>query len=97
MKTNYILLIFLVSVTFSNAQDNSKAKKIESTNIVSQNNEDVSLTTYNAESVIIVNDIETTDSSLARTNSDIRIYLNLIRKVENINLLFPKLNIKVKA
>lgn len=97
MKTIYILVIFLVSFSYSNAQDNSGAKKIESNVIVSENIEDISLTANSSDSELTVKEVKTTESSLVRTNSDIRIYLNRVRNVENIDLLFPKLNIRLKA
>ncbi len=98
MKTNYyILLILLLSFSFANAQSSVEGKKIETIVIVSQNNEDASLTINDSETVSTVKEGETTEATLARTESDIRIYLNRLRSVENIDLLFPKINKTVKA
>ncbi|WP_100616111.1 hypothetical protein [Confluentibacter citreus] len=97
MKTNYILLILLLSFSFASAQDNLEAKKIESTVIVSQNNDEVSLNVNDSETVSTIKDDVTTEATLVRTDSDIKVYLNRIRNVENIDLLFPKINKTVKA
>ncbi|MGE5944932.1 MAG: hypothetical protein ACM31G_11400 [Flavobacteriales bacterium] len=96
MKTNYILLILLLSFSFASAQENVEAKKIETTVIVSQNNEDVTINATASKTVSTVNEDVTTEATIART-SDIKIYLNRLRNVENIDLLFPKLNKTVKA
>ncbi|PKQ44301.1 hypothetical protein [Confluentibacter flavum] len=97
MKTNYILLILLLSFSFASAQDNVEAKKIESTVMVSQNNEEVSLNANDSETVSTIKEDVTTEATLVRSNSDIRIYLNRLRNVENIDLLFPKINKTVKV
>lgn len=96
MKTNYILLILLLSFSFASAQDNVEAKKIESTVMVSQNNEDVTLNVTTTETVSTIKEDVTTEATIAR-NSDIKIYLNHLRNVENIDLLFPKINKTVKV
>lgn len=89
MKTNfYIFLILLLSFSVANAQESSTAV-INNVN-VSVITKAVS-TTQNNETT--VNEIKKVNSNevIAR-DSDIRIYLNQIRNVQNINLLFPKFN-----
>ncbi|WP_111309525.1 hypothetical protein [Confluentibacter sediminis] len=98
MKTNYyILLILLLSFSFAHAQSSVEGKKIEAAVIVSHNDEATSLTINASETVSTVKKGETTEATLVRTESDIRIYLNRLRSVENIDLLFPKINRTVKA
>jgi len=97
MKTNlYILLILLLSFSVANAQKSSTEVKVITVNEINVNNpvseitEEVS-TTENNETTINENEDSNTVEVIAR-NSDIKIYLNQIRKVQNINLLFPKFN-----
>ena len=88
MKTNfYILLILLLSFSVANAQESSTEVKVITVNEIT---EEVS-TTENNETTINENEDSNTVEVIAR-NSDIKIYLNQIRKVQNINLLFPKFN-----
>jgi hypothetical protein len=104
MKTNfYILLILLLTFSFGNAQ--SQNSSIETNNVisVSEMNDEVS-TTINTVSVEnqkedLLIDSADLKESIARTNSDIRIYLNRVneKKVDNIKLLFPKINKITKA
>jgi len=96
MKTYCTLLIVLLSFSFVNAQDNIEVKTIESNVVVSQNNEAVSLSVNDSETVLTNKENDTNEIIVAR-NSDIRNYLNLVRNVENIDLLFPKINKTVKA
>ncbi|WP_298236773.1 hypothetical protein [uncultured Algibacter sp.] len=90
MKTNfYLLLILLLSFSVANAQSTTPSNKAEVKNTVSEtenvNNNDVEI-------------IETLELKevIART-SDIRSFLNRERKVENIKLVFPKINNARKA
>lgn len=104
MKTNfYILLILLLTFSFGNAQ--SENVSIENNVIsVSETNEDVSiaidtlsLSVENKKEEVLLIDATELKENIARTNSDIRIYLNRKRKVNNIKLLFPKINKVTKA
>jgi len=96
MKTIYILLILLLTFSFASAQENVEAKKIDSTVMVSQNNEEVTLNVTTNETVSTIKEDVTIEATIART-SDIKIYLNQLRNAENIDLLFPKLNKTFKA
>jgi len=103
MKTNlYILLIFLLAFSFGNAQSASEVVKVEINNTVSVSQVDKQVTvetstnTVNENEVILINASEVKES-IARSSSDIKIYFNRIRNVDNLNLLFPKMNKAVKA
>jgi hypothetical protein len=91
MKLNiYILLILLLSFSVANAQESS-SKVINNINIsVSEITNEVS-TAQNNETTLIENKELNTNQVIAR-DSDIRIYLNQKRNVQNINLLFPEFN-----
>ena len=52
-------------------------------------------TVNNNETILI--DASEVKESIARSNSDIRLYFNRLRNVDNLNLLFPKINKEVKA
>ncbi|MEC3907614.1 hypothetical protein VOI54_11335 [Tamlana sp. 2201CG12-4] len=105
MKTNfYILLVLLLSFSFGNAQSTELTVEVETTKTVSVSNEDDNMTVTVAteantvkenESLLI--DTAKLKETLARTNSDIRIYLNRKRKAGNISFVFPKINKAVKA
>jgi hypothetical protein len=105
MKTNfYILLILLLSFSFVNAQSTTKAIKVETNNIVivSQEEKQVVTTVENTtdtvnENEVILIDASQVKESIARSNSDIRLYFNRLRNVDNLNILFPKANKAVKA
>ncbi|GAA3598898.1 hypothetical protein Q4Q39_18460 [Flavivirga amylovorans] len=102
MKTNtYILLTLLLSFSFGIAQ--SDVNKIEENKVisVSVNGEEVTTVKDNAVKTVKENETVLIDAkelreSIART-SDIRLYLNRVRKVQNIKMLFPKINKPVKA
>lgn len=95
MKTNfYILLVLLLSFSLGNAQSNSEVVNREITNTVSVSNDDDNKVKENDSLLINVNELK---GSIARTNSDIRIYLNRERKAGNISFVFPKINKAVKA
>jgi len=96
MKTNiYILLILLFSFSFSNAQVEATKVKTENTIAVSDSNGDLSAIINSVtnpvkkEVTVLSTNVTTT---LVRSNSDIRVYLNRLRKVDNIRWLFPKIN-----
>ncbi|WP_034040968.1 hypothetical protein [Wocania ichthyoenteri] len=97
MKTNiYILLILLLSFSFASAQDNVVKVETENTITVSDNDEDVTVTIKSDNNVVNKEETKTNTvevkENVAKTNSDIRVYLNRVRKVENIKWLFPKIN-----
>ncbi|MFH6768325.1 hypothetical protein V8G56_06225 [Gaetbulibacter aquiaggeris] len=91
MKLNfYILLILLLSFSVANAQESS-TELINNVNIsVSEIIIEVSTTQTNETTVNENKELNTNDV-IAR-DSDIRIYLNQKRNVQNINLLFPEFN-----
>ena len=91
MKLNfYILLILLFSFSVANAQESS-IEIINNVNIsISEITTEVSTTQTN-ETTVNENKELNTNEVIAR-DSDIRIYLNQKRNVQNINLLFPEFN-----
>lgn len=98
MKTIYTLLIFLLTVTFANAQSNEVNVDALTNNTVSVSeiNDDITtnVNTTNEvnENEVLLMDANEVKESVARSASDIRIYLNRERNVDNISLLFPNLN-----
>lgn len=105
MKINYfILLTLLLSFSFGNAQSETTSIEVENNSVisVSKMNNEVA-TTFNSilnivnekEDVLI--DANSLKETVARTNSDIRTYLNRERKVDNIKMLFPEINKVIKA
>lgn len=95
MKTNfYILIIFLLAFSFGNAQSATEIVKVEIINTVSVS-EDVKEVTVENE-IILINASEVKEA-IARSNSDIKLYFNRLRNVDNLNLLFPTKNKANKA
>lgn len=94
MKTNfYILLILLLSFSVANAQEDSKEVKVVTVNEITVNNS----VSENANEVSTSLNNESQSVEVIAGNSDIRIYLNQIRNVQNIHLLFPKFKIEELA
>ncbi|AUP81072.1 hypothetical protein [Flavivirga eckloniae] len=102
MKTNfYILLILLLSFSYGDAQGRTEIEENGANKVVVTNvNDNVTIVTdYNpvkTENKALLIDEDELKESIART-SDIRQYLNHVRNVQNIKLLFPKINKAVKA
>lgn len=105
MKTNfYILLILLLTFSFGNAQSENRSVEVKTNSVISASeiNDEVSVTVdalsvENKKEEVLLIDATELKENIARTNSDIRIYLNRKRKVNNIKLLFPKINKVTKA
>lgn len=90
MKTNfYIIIFFLLSFSYANAQEKATALKVVSVNELHVNT--VSLTIQDLIESVKNENTESNDKVIARGASDIRILLNRDRNLENINLLFPKI------
>ena len=101
MKTNfYIVLTFLLAFSFGNAQSTTEPVKVETntTVSVSENNKQLTVetTTTNATEVILI-DASEIKETIARGTSDIKLYFNRLRNVDNLNLLFHKINKAVKS
>lgn len=97
MKTNYyILFILLLSFSFANAQSTETVNNEETKTVVSVSDDNVvavdSLSTKVIKSDDLIIDAAKLKETIARSSSDIRIYLNRLRNVDNIKLVFPKLN-----
>ena len=101
MKTVYSLLILLLTFSIGNAQ-NTSSVEIESNKTISVSIEDDKATSTVEVITVKENDsllIDATElkKSVARSSSDIRIYLNRKRNAGNISFVFPKINKAVKA
>lgn len=82
MKTNfYILFFFLISFSALSAQNKVKNDK-----------ETIKVTVSEAKEATVIIDTVKIKEAIAKSSSDIRIFLNRERKVENIKLVFPKIN-----
>ena len=99
MKTNtYILLTLLLSFSLGVAQSDTNEVEANKVIAVSVNGGEATVAKDNTEKEndTLLIDAKELRESIART-SDIRLYLNRVRNVENIRLLFPKINKPVKA
>ncbi|MCH4551021.1 MULTISPECIES: hypothetical protein [Aestuariibaculum] len=94
MKTNiYILIVFLFSVSFVGAQNTN-----ETSNVSNGNKEVVTPSVDNTnESEVLFIDASEIREAVAKSTSDIRKYFNKTRNVDNLSLLFPKMNKAEKA
>ena len=103
MKTNfYILLTLLLTFTIGNAQSTSEVVAIETNKTISVSAEAEIATVITEVNTIKENDSLLIDASklnetIARSSSDIRVYLNRKRKVSNINLVFKGINKATRA
>ena len=100
-KRIYILLVLVLSFAFSNAQSTAVEVTVETTKTVSvseDNDTVVANDTLNTakEEVLLISE-EELRATIARTASDIRTYFNKERNVDNIKLIFPKMNKAKKA
>lgn len=101
-KRIYILLVLVLSFAFGNAQSTNVEVNVETvkTVTVSEDNDTtvVAKDTLNntKEEVLLISE-EELRASIAGTASDIRTYFNRERNVDNIKLLFPKMNKAKKA
>ncbi len=93
MKTIYTLLILLLSFSVANAQAKNTEVKVVTVNELNVNTVSSKITIEFSNNIKKTETtvIENTNEVIARTNSDIRLYLNRVRNVQNINLLFPKI------
>ncbi|APY11962.1 hypothetical protein BWZ22_12305 [Seonamhaeicola sp. S2-3] len=102
MKTRfYILLVLVLSFSFTEAQNTTEVsvETIKTVSVSQDNNDEVVVNdTLNTtkEGVLLISEDELRES-IARTASDIRTYFNKMRNVDNIKLLFPKMNKAKKA
>jgi division protein CdvB (Snf7/Vps24/ESCRT-III family) len=104
MKTIYTLLILLLSFTVANAQEQTSELKVVTVNELNVNTISSEITIefsnniQEAQTNVIENkESNTTNEVIARSSSDIKIYLNRVRNVQNINLLFPKIYKEIVA
>ncbi|GAA4281261.1 hypothetical protein [Gaetbulibacter aestuarii] len=87
----YIALILILSVSVAQAQSEDHKNPVPVANST-----EINTTSNVGNDLISPSELK---ESIARTNSDIRIYFNRVRvkKVENIKLLFPKIHLDKKA
>jgi division protein CdvB (Snf7/Vps24/ESCRT-III family) len=104
MKTIYTLLILLLSFIVANAQEQTSELKVVTVNELNVNTISSEITIefsnniQEAQTNVIENkESNTTNEVIARSSSDIKIYLNRVRNVQNINLLFPKIYKEIVA
>jgi len=103
MKINfYILLILLLSFSIGNAQSAPLVVEVEINKTISVSNEkEIASVTTEVNTVkennVLLIDRNQVNESIARSSSDIRIYLNIKRKVSNFNLVFIGINKAVRA
>lgn len=91
MKLNfYILLILLLSFSVANAQESCPGFNNNVKASVSEITKETTTSQINKRAINENKELNTNEV-IAR-DSDIRIYLNQIRNVQNINLLFPSYN-----
>ncbi|MBJ6369740.1 hypothetical protein [Snuella sedimenti] len=103
MRTNYfILIVLLFSFSFVNAQTNTVDADADKLVVVSkevkekaQVSDSSNLSEKIEDSLII--DINAAKEEIAKSTSDIRTYFNRLRNVDNIKLIFPKINKARKA
>jgi len=93
----YILLTLLLTFSIGSAQSTSAVVEIETNKTISVSIEHEIATLIEEVNTIKENDsllIDATEvnETIARSSSDIRIYLNHKRKVSNINLVFKGIN-----
>ncbi|SFD32522.1 hypothetical protein [Algibacter pectinivorans] len=95
MKLNfYILLTLLLSFSIGNAQSTNEVVDNEIKTMVSVSSETEISTVKND---ILLIEAPQLNEVIARSSSDIRVYLNRKRKVSNINLLFTEMNKATRA
>lgn len=102
MKTRlYILLVLILSFSYAGAQSTTKEVKVEANKTITvlEENEEtvVENDTLNIKEEVLLISEEELRASIAGTASDIRTYFNRERNVDNIKLLFPKINKAKKA
>lgn len=92
----YIFLVLVLGFSFANAQSTDKTSvETVKTVVISKETKEVVNKTTSTENVLISE--EALKEIIAATASDIRTYFNRERNVDNIKLLFPKLNKAIKA
>ncbi|TXE07067.1 hypothetical protein FUA26_12645 [Seonamhaeicola algicola] len=92
----YIFLVLVLGFSFANAQSTDKTSvETVKTVVVSKETKEVVNKATSTENVLISE--EALKETIAATASDIRTYFNRERNVDNIKLLFPKLNKAIKA
>ncbi|OEJ98832.1 hypothetical protein A8C32_06495 [Flavivirga aquatica] len=98
---HYIILILLFSSSLGNAQSEDVFLEVEISKII-YNDFKKMFDKFNYE----INKVKDTDSLLTKEDkvediitrsSDIRLYLNRIRNVSNLDIIFPKINKRVKV
>ncbi|AJR05001.1 hypothetical protein [Siansivirga zeaxanthinifaciens] len=107
MKTTfYILLILLLTCSLGNAQSITKVEVNNKLDVVENVSNDVketkvqsqvNLSTEESNNEIQLIDAVQLKETVARGTSDIRLYFNRLRNVDNLNVLFPKINKAKKA
>lgn len=85
----------MLAFSIGNAQSNESNKMIESSKTISVLIETEINTVKENDSLLIDN--SKLKTSISRSSSDIRVYLNRKRNAGNISFVFPKINKAVRA
>ncbi|MDO6759074.1 hypothetical protein Q4566_02580 [Tamlana sp. 2_MG-2023] len=98
MKINfYFILIFLFFGSVVNAQDTDAPLKGETTENYSERANTLIMVNELTENKIVMLDELDIKMSLARLESDIKLYYKRQKKISNISLVFPKMNLEALA
>lgn len=96
MKIKFpLLIVLMLAFSIGNAQSNESNKMIESSKTISVLIETEINTVKENDSLLIDN--SKLKTSISRSSSDIRVYLNRKRNAGNISFVFPKINKAVRA
>ncbi|WP_136479819.1 hypothetical protein [Cognatitamlana onchidii] len=94
MKTNFpLLIVLMLAFSLANAQKAEEVNGVESAKTISV---DTNVGAAISKDTLLI-DASQLKSTISRTTSDIRIYLNRKRKVGNISFIFPKINKAIRA
>ncbi|MBU2951624.1 hypothetical protein KO493_13030 [Tamlana agarivorans] len=98
MKINfYFILIFLFFGSVVNAQSTDVPSKAETTALYTEGKNSLSMVNELTENKIVMLDELDIKMSIARLESDIKLYYKRQKKISNISLVFPKMNLEALA
>jgi hypothetical protein len=95
--TFYIVLTFMLAFSFGNAQSSTEPVNAHANTTVTVSESHKQQTVETTTNAVILIDASEVKETIARSTSDIKLYFNRLRNVDNLDLLFPKINKAVKA